>query len=75
MSTTIARPEIEIDEEIKALVEQETERCVIVHCRFFVQEISAVRIWPTTYLIPDVGRKSKLIKPFNIALMPDWTQH
>ncbi|MGN6604146.1 MAG: hypothetical protein ACTHK8_16940 [Ginsengibacter sp.] len=75
MSTTIARPEIEIDEEIKALVQQETERCVIVHCRFFVEEISAVRIWPTTYLIPDVGRKSKLIKPFNIALMPDWTQH
>ena len=75
MSTTIARPEIEIGEEIKALIQQETERCVIVHCRFFVEEISAVRIWPSTYLIPDSGKKSKLIKPFNIALMPDWTQH
>lgn len=75
MSTTIAKPEIEIDREIKALLEKETERCVIVHCRYFVEELSAVRIWPTTYLIPDTGRKSKLIKSFNIAFMPNWTQH
>ena len=75
MSTTIAKPDIEVDQEVKKLIQHETERCVIVHCRFFVQEMSAVRIWPTTYLIPDSGRKSKLIKPFNIALMPNWTEH
>ncbi len=75
MSTIIAKPQIEIDQAIKDLIRQETERCVIVHCQFFVQELSAVRIWPSTYLIEDNGRKSKLIKPFNIALMPDWTQH
>lgn len=75
MSTTPAKPEIEIDREVTELITQEPERCVIVHCRFFVEEMSAIRIWPTTYLIPDSGRKSKLIKPFNIALMPDWTQH
>lgn len=75
MSTTIAKPEIEIDREVTELITREPERCVIVHCRFFVEEMSAIRIWPTTYLIPDSGRKSKLIKPFNIALMPDWTQH
>ena len=75
MSTTIAKPQIEIDEAIKELIERETERCVIVHCRYFVEELSAVRIWPSTYLIQDNGRKSKLIKPFNIALMPDWTEH
>ncbi len=75
MSTTIAKPEIEIDREVTELITREPERCVIVHCRFFVEEMSAIRIWPTTHLIPDSGRKSKLIKPFNIALMPDWTQH
>ena len=75
MSTTIAKPEIEVDRAIKELIAQETERCVIVHCRFFVEELSAIRIWPTTYLIEDSGRKRKLIKPYNIALMPNWTQH
>lgn len=75
MSTAIAKPEIEIDQAIKELIEKETERCVIVHCRYYVEELSAVRIWPSTYLIQDSGPKSKLIKPFNIALMPHWTQH
>ena len=75
MSTTIAKPQIEIDEAIKELIGRETERCVIVHCRYFVEELSAVRIWPSTYLIQDNGRKSKLLKTFNISLMPDWTEH
>jgi hypothetical protein len=75
MSTTIAKPRIEVDQAIKELIRRETERCVIVHCRFFVEELSAIRIWPTTYLIEESGRKSKLIKPFNIALMPNWTEH
>lgn len=75
MSSTIAKPQIEVDQAIKELIQQERERCVIVHCRFFVEELSAVRIWPSTFLIQDNGRKSKLIKPFNIALMPHWTQH
>lgn len=75
MSTTIAKPQIEIDNAIKEIIKHQTESCVIVHCRFFSEEFSAVRIWPTTYLIQDIGKKSKLIKPFNIALMPHWTQH
>jgi hypothetical protein len=75
MSTTIAKPQIEVDEAIKELIERETERCVIVHCRYYVEELSAVRIWPSTYLIQDNGLKSKLLKTFNISLMPDWTEH
>jgi hypothetical protein len=75
MSTIFAKPEIEIDLDIKEMIQQENERCVIVHCRYYIEELSAVRIWPSTYLIPDSGSKSKLIKPFNIALMPHWTQH
>jgi hypothetical protein len=31
------------------------------------------RIWPSTYLIEESGRKVKLIKAFNIAMAPDWT--
>lgn len=75
MSTTIAKPQVEVDTAIKELIEHQTERCVIVHCRFFLEEFSAIRIWPTTYLIQDTGRKSKLIKPFNISLMPHWTRY
>ncbi|RNI38020.1 hypothetical protein EFY79_07250 [Hanamia caeni] len=75
MSTVIAKPQVEIDEAIKKLVKRQTERCVIVHCRFFSKELSAIRIWPSTFLIQDTGKKSKLIEPFNIALMPHWTQH
>lgn len=75
MSTTIAKPQVEIDKAIKELVKRQSERCVIVHCRFFSEDFSAIRIWPTTYLIQDAGKRSKLIKPFNIALMPHWTKH
>ncbi len=38
MSTTIAKPQIEIDNAIKELIKHQTERCVIVHCRFFSEE-------------------------------------
>ncbi|MEO8822394.1 MAG: hypothetical protein ABI366_02390 [Ginsengibacter sp.] len=75
MSTTIAKPQVEIDNAIKELIKHQTERCVIVHCRFFSKEFSAIRIWPTTYLIQDTGKKSRLLKTFNITLMPHWTQH
>ena len=75
MSTSTDKPQVEIDNDIKELIKHQTERCVIVHCRFFSEEFSAIRIWPSTYLIQDTGKKSKLIKPFNIALMPHWTQH
>lgn len=75
MSTKIAKPQVEIDNAIKELIKLQTARCVIVHCRFFSEEFSAIRIWPTTFLIQDTGKKSKLIKPFNIALMPHWTQY
>lgn len=75
MSTTIAKPEVEIDNAIKELIKHQTERCVIVHCRYFSKEFSAIRIWPTTYLIQDTGKTSKLLKTFNITVMPHWTQY
>lgn len=75
MSSTIAEPQIEIDKAIKELLQFQTERCTILHCRFFAQEVCGVRIWPSTFLIEDEGRKCKLIKAFNISIMPGWTQY
>ena len=75
MSNILAKPQIEIDKAVKELVQQQTERCTIVHCRFFTQELCGVRIWPETFLKEDTGRKCKLIKAFNISLMPYWTEH
>jgi len=72
---TIARPQVEIDEAVKELVAQQTEQCTIVHCRYFTGEPAGVRIWPSTYLVEDTGKRCKLIKAFNISIMPEWTFH
>src|SRR6185436_3702646 len=74
-SITIARPQVEIDNAIKELVAQQTEECTIVHCRYFTVEPTGVRIWPSTYLVEDGGSRCKLIKNFNISIMPEWTFH
>lgn len=72
---TIAKPQVEIDVALKELVEMQTEDCTIVHCRYFSEEPTGVRIWPSTFLIEDTGGKRKLIKNFNISIMPEWTFH
>lgn len=74
-SITIAKPQVEIDDAVKQLIEHETEQCTIVHCRYFTQEPTGVRIWPDTFLVEDTGERVKLIKPFNISIMPHWTWH
>jgi hypothetical protein len=76
MPLTIARPQVQIDEDIKLHVQHATENCTIVHCIYTGNEESmAVRIWPSTFLVQDDGNRRKLIKAFNISLMPDWTYH
>jgi hypothetical protein len=75
MVTIEAKPKVQVDKEIKALIEQSYERCTIVHCKYFVTEISSVRIWKSTFLIEENGNKCGLIKPFNISIAPDWTTH
>ncbi len=72
---TIARPQVEIDDAVKELVGHQTEECTIVHCRHFTNEPTGVRIWPTTFLVEDGGRRCKLIKNLNISIMPEWTFH
>lgn len=75
MSTEIAKPQVEIDAAIKELVKQQVERCTIVHCRFYTGVPTGIRIWPSTFLIEDNGRKVKLIEAFNISISPHWTHH
>lgn len=74
-SLTIARPQVEIDAALKELISEQTEQCTIVHCRYFTNEPSGVRIWPTTFLVENTGIRCKLIKAFNISIMPEWTFH
>jgi len=72
---TIAKPQVEIDDAVKDLLHHQTEECTIVHCRYFSTEPTGVRIWPSTFLIEDGGRRCKLIKNFNISITPEWTFH
>ncbi len=72
---SIAKPQVDIDDAIRELMDQQTEECTIVHCRYFSTEPTGVRIWPSTFLIEDGGRRCKLIKNFNISIMPEWTFH
>jgi hypothetical protein len=44
-----------------------------VHCRIFSPYPTLARIWKSTYLIEENGRKVSLIKAFNISMAPDWT--
>jgi len=72
---SIAKPQVEIDDAVKELLNHQTEECTIVHCRYFSTEPTGVRIWPSTFLIEDGGRRCKLIENFNISIMPEWTFH
>ncbi|MEO6228530.1 MAG: hypothetical protein ABJB11_01435 [Ferruginibacter sp.] len=74
-SITIAKPQVRIDEAVKELIAEQKEQCTIVHCRYFSDEPAGVRIWPTTYLVEDTGKRCKLVKVFNISIMPEWTFH
>jgi hypothetical protein len=74
-NTTIAKPQIEIDDALKELLAHQKEECTIVHCRYFTDEPAGIRIWPSTFLVEDGGRRCKLIKNFNISIMPEWTYH
>ena len=73
---TIAKPKIIIDEEVMLLTKTLEEKCTIVHCTYINNDgIASLRIWPDTYIIEDNNDRRKLIKAFNISLMPDWTHH
>jgi hypothetical protein len=62
-----------IDEKIKEEIKDDSEKCTIVHCRFYCDSPTAMRIWPETVLIEDTGRDARLIKALGISVMPAWT--
>ena len=64
-----------IKEEVKTL--EAEERQTIVHCTCGSQEdVYAVRIWPSTFLVEHGSdKRAKLITAFNISFAPQWTQN
>jgi hypothetical protein len=73
MATTISKPKIKIDEEVLQFLQTEEQRTTIVHCRIYSPYPTLARIWQTTYLVEEDGRKVPLLKAFNISMAPDWT--
>lgn len=69
----ITRTKTEVKEEVKTL--ESEERQTIVHCTCgSPEDVYAVRIWPSTYLIEHgTDRRAKLITAFNISFAPQWT--
>jgi len=67
----IAKPKI--DAQLLAELQVDPEKCTIVHCKFFTKEITAMRIWKSTFLVQDTGSKAKLLHAISISLMPQWT--
>ncbi len=46
------------------------ERATIVHCTMHI--ITAIRIWPTTFLIQMDGSRKNLLQAYNITAYPEW---
>lgn len=73
MPTTTGKPKAKIDEEILQYLQSEEQRTTIVHCRIYSPFPTLARIWKSTFLVEETGKKVALIKAFNIAMAPDWT--
>jgi hypothetical protein len=56
--------------EISFKVELLEERATIVHCT--LTYFSAVRIWPSTYLVQEDGTRKQLLQAFHVAEYPNW---
>jgi hypothetical protein len=66
----VFKPETDFDVEIDFKVEVLEERATIVHCT--LTYFSAVRIWPTTYLLQENGTRKYLLQAYHITQYPDW---
>jgi hypothetical protein len=73
----IAAPAIDISQKIKEELAHTAEEQgqVVVHVTYEVKMPGeGLRIWPTTYLVPDeTGGKCPMIMFHNISLAPYWT--
>lgn len=69
----LIKPDVALDDAVKALVKQQHEKCTILHCSFECPIDTLMRIWPSTFLVQNNGGRKKLIKAFKISIMPEWT--
>lgn len=71
----ISKPTFKPDVSFKPKLYLFEEKVTIVHCTYVFADSpapAAIRIWPTTYLVQDDGKRKKLLQAFNIASFPEW---
>jgi hypothetical protein len=76
ITNPVRQTEAEIDEAVRRelLHDLPDEGQVIVHLTYYSHWENIIRIWPTTYLVPqDGGDCSKLLTTHGITLYPAWT--
>jgi hypothetical protein len=66
---------VEIEKEVEVKTLESEERQTIVHCQCgSVEDVYAIRVWPSTFLIEHgTGKRARLITAFNISFAPQWT--
>ncbi len=73
----IADPGVVIADQVKEqlLAAVDEEKQITVHITYRIRMVGdGIRIWPTTYLVPqEGGTKSSLITCHNISMAPFWT--
>jgi hypothetical protein len=73
--TNIEKPVFKPDVSFKPRLQVFEEQVTIVHCTYnFPKELqpAGIRIWPTTYLVQQDGKRKKLLQAFNISSFPVW---
>lgn len=72
MEIAIKEHSIDLQPILKNITQYEEEKCTIVHCRYASRSsYNSIRIWLSTYLIEESNVRRKLIKAFNIPMMPE----
>jgi hypothetical protein len=67
---TLVKPVFKPGIDFQVQTESSEEKSTIVH--FTVHEWTAMRIWPTTYLVQEDGQRKKLLQAYNITEYPYW---
>lgn len=69
LEVEVIEPEVKI--EIKSEISEEKQ--VIIHCNMPCEVGTLARIWKTTYLITEEGKRIPLLFWDGISLFPQWT--
>ena len=70
----IQKPVFKPDIDFKVQPDVLEERSTVVHCTVNGYPFwpTGIRIWPTTFLIQENGKRKKLLQAYNITPYPDW---